>query len=404
MKVSSFIARRYLFARKSLGVINIISMISAAGIAIGCAALVIILSVYNGFDRLVRELNNSYTADVQILPSQGKSFVAGEAFDALRSDPRVRAFCEMAEENVFVKYGERTAVVTARGVDSLYAATTGLRDYVTEGSFELTFGALDQVVAGRTIALQLGARTTFITPLEVYFPSRSAQIDVLDPLASLRKRELYLGGVVSLEQAFDQKYIFMPVESLRSLLEFGPGEVSSVELYLDSAALDRKGMASKAVLSDVRKALGEGFVIKDKQQQNDMMYKILSYEKIAIYLILLFVIIIISSNIFSSLSMLVIEKKDDMETLQAMGASNALVRKVFVREGWMISLLGIAIGVILGLAVCLLQMKFALVKMPGNFIIDAYPVVIRWGDVALTIVSVAIVGYLAAALSRRIGR
>ena len=191
MRVHRFIARRYLFAKKSLGVINIISIIAAAGIAIGSAALVIILSVYNGFDGVVRDLNDAFTADVLVTPAQGKVFVRDGRFDALQEDPRIKSVCGVLEENVFVQYGDRNKVVTARGVDSLYEQVTSLRDYLVEGSFDLTFGDLNQVVLGRIVALELGARPAFLQPMTAWFPSRTQQVDLLNPLASLRQERLH---------------------------------------------------------------------------------------------------------------------------------------------------------------------------------------------------------------------
>ena len=401
MKLSRFIARRYLFAKKSHNVINIISIISAAGIAIGCAALVIILSVYNGFDGVVRDLNDAATADVLVTPVRGKVFVPDERFDAFREDPRVKAVCGVLEESVFVQYGDRNKVVVARGVDSLYEQVTDLRDHLVEGDFSLTFGDLNQVVLGRLVAMELGVRTTFLQPLTAWFPSRTRQVDLLNPLASLRQEKLHPAGIVSLEQNFDQKYLFMPLPALRELLEY-QDEVSAVEIYLTPQGLDRKGMASREVLSQLKASLGDDFLVRDRQQQNTTLYKLLIYEKVAIYLILLFVMLIISFNIYGSLSMLIIEKRDDIATLQAMGADDALVGRIFVREGWMISLLGIAVGVGIGLLVCLLQQHYGFVKMPGNFVVDAYPVVVQPLDIVLVVVGVAFIGWLISLLTRRI--
>ena len=403
MRISGLIARRYLFAKKSLGVINIISIISAAGIAVGCAALVIILSVYNGFDSVILELNNSYTADIQITPASGKVFDARDSrLDALRGETSVAAFCEILEENVFLQYDDSHQIATARGVDSLYVLSTSLSDYIVEGDFELTYGEIPQVVLGRTLARRLGVRTSFVAPLEVYFPSRSAEVDILDPMASLRKVYLYPGGVVSLDQAFDQKYIFTPIGSLRELLEYEGSEVSSVELFLSTEALNSKGFVKRDVQKRIAAALGEDFVVRNKQEQNEMLYRLLRYEKIAIYLILIFIMIIVSFNIFSSLSMLIIEKQDDIKTLGAMGADSGLIKGIFVREGWLISLTGIAAGVLVGLVVCLLQQAFGFVKMPGNFVVEAYPVVIEWTDVVLSAGIVAAIGYLASSLSHKL--
>ena len=400
MQLPGFIARRYLFAKKSHNVINIISIISAAGIAIGTAALVIILSIYNGFESIVRDLNDSYTADVLVTPATGKVFSYDGRFAFLADDPRVKAACGILEENVFVQYGERNKVVTARGVDSLYEQITLLRDHLTEGTFDLSYGDLNQVVLGRTVALELGVRTAFLQPLTVWFPSRTRQVDLLNPLASLRQEKLHPAGIVALEQGFDQKYLFMPLPALRELLEYDDA-VSGVELYLAPEALNRKGLATRSFLAELQAALGDDFVVRDRQQQNTMLYKLLKYEKIAIYLILLFIMLIISFNIYGSLSMLIIEKRDDIATLQAMGADGKLVQQIFVREGWLISLLGIAAGVAVGLLVCWLQQRFGLVKMPGNFVVDAYPVNVQAGDIALIVLGVALIGWLISLLTRR---
>lgn len=399
MDLSGFIAKRYLFARKSHNVINIISGISAAGIAIGCAALVIILSIYNGFDGIVRSFNDSYTPDLLVTPVTGKVFSpSGKAFDEVRSLDGVAFTGGILEENVYLKYGDKNAVATARGVDSAYCEATSLRKYLTEGEFELQSGSIREAVVGRTLALEMGLRTTFVTPLEVYFPSRTADVNLLDPLSSLRKETLFPSGIISLEQGFDKKYIFIPLASLRDLLEYDD-EVSALEIYVDDASRDNVGIVSPVIQRQVTKLLGEGFSVKNRRQQNEMLYKMLSYEKIAIYLILLFVMIIISFNILGSLSMLRIEKKDDMKILEALGAGKNFTDKIFVKESMMISFLGIVIGLAAGLLVCFVQQKFGLVKMPGNFVIDAYPVVVKGMDILLTVLGVGLIGYITALLA-----
>ena len=403
MRLSRFIAWRYLFAKKSHNVINIISIISAAGIAVGCAALVVILSIYNGFDSIVRDLNDSHTADVMISPATGKVFTLDDRFAFLHDDSRVAVSCGVLEESVFVQYGERNKVVTAKGVDSLYERVTGLRDYVVEGEFSLAFGDLNQVVLGRTVALELGARPAFLQPILAWFPSRTQQVDLLNPLGSLRQVKLHPAGIVSLEQNFDQKYLIMPLDALRELLEYDD-EVSAVEIYLKPDALNRHGLAPRSFLSQVQDKLGPDFRVRDRQQQNTTLYKLLKYEKIAIYLILLFVMLIVSFNIYGSLSMLIIEKRDDIATLRAMGADDALVGQIFTREGWLISLLGIFSGVAIGLLICWAQQRFGLVKMPGNFVVDAYPVVVQAADILLIIAGVALIGWLISLLTRKMAK
>ena len=403
MRLSRFIAWRYLFAKKSHNVINIISIISAAGIAVGCAALVVILSIYNGFDSIVRDLNDSHTADVMISPATGKVFTLDDRFAFLHDDPRVAAACGVLEESVFVQYGERNKVVTAKGVDSLYERVTGLRDYMVEGEFSLAFGDLNQVVLGRTVALELGARPAFLQPILAWFPSRTQQVDLLNPLGSLHQVRLHPAGIVSLEQNFDQKYLIMPLDALRELLEYDD-EVSALEIYLKPDALNRHGLAPRSFLSQVQDKLGPDFRVRDRQQQNTTLYKLLKYEKIAIYLILLFVMLIVSFNIYGSLSMLIIEKRDDIATLRAMGADDALVGQIFTREGWLISLLGIFSGVAIGLLICWAQQRFGLVKMPGNFVVDAYPVVVQAADILLIIAGVALIGWLISLLTRKMAK
>ena len=403
MRLSRFIAWRYLFAKKSHNVINIISIISAAGIAVGCAALVVILSIYNGFDSIVRDLNDSHTADVMISPATGKVFTLDDRFAFLHDDPRVAASCGVLEESVFVQYGERNKVVTAKGVDSLYERVTGLRDYMVEGEFSLAFGDLNQVVLGRTVALELGARPAFLQPILAWFPSRTQQVDLLNPLGSLHQVRLHPAGIVSLEQNFDQKYLIMPLDALRELLEYDD-EVSAIEIYLKPDALNRHGLAPRSFLSQVQDKLGPDFRVRDRQQQNTTLYKLLKYEKIAIYLILLFVMLIVSFNIYGSLSMLIIEKRDDIATLRAMGADDALVGQIFTREGWLISLLGIFSGVAIGLLICWAQQRFGLVKMPGNFVVDAYPVVVQAADILLIIAGVALIGWLISLLTRKMAK
>lgn len=401
MDLTGFIAKRYLFAKKSHNVINIISMISAAGIATGCAALIIILSIYNGFDSIVRSLYSSHTPDLLVTPAKGKVFdAASPAILSVKEKEWVREACGVLEENVYLTYGERQTVAVARGVDSAYQAVTVLREYVTDGAFELNYGTLDEVVVGRTLAYELGIRTAFVTPLELWFPSKSAEISLLDPQKSLNKVKLFPSGIVSLEQGFDKKYIFVPIAALQSLTE-SVGCISSLEIYASEDALNSKGIIKAERQKEVEAVMGAGFEVKNRYQQNDTVYKLLSYEKLAIYAILLFIVIIISCNIFGSLSMLIIEKQNDVKVLQALGASEKMTKTVFVKEGWMISLLGIAAGLAIGLSFCFIQQKFGIIKMPGNFIVDSYPVEVRFTDVLATVGGTALTGWLTAFLVRK---
>ncbi len=392
MHLPLFIAKRYLFAKKSHNVINIISLISAGGIALGTLSLIIILSVYNGFEELIKSLYSNNESDLLILPAEGKSFNPRTAeFYKIRENIGIAQFCEIVEENVFVKYGSKEAVATIKGVDSSYVSDTNIGNYIIEGKFSLYDGELPQAIVGKNVASNLGLRTHFVEPIYLYFPSRYGSISMLNPASSLNLIKVFPSGIFAIEQNFDKKYIFIPIAYARELLELD-NEATSVEVFT------KNGTDIGQLKKEFSKNLGTGFVIKDRYEQNETLYKMMKSEKLSIYLILLFVLIIISCNLFGSLSMLIIEKEDDVETLRSLGAKDKLIRRIFLFEGWMISLTGLFIGLILGLLICLAQQQFGIIKMPGNFIIDSYPVVISPWDILSTIGGVGLIGYFAAKL------
>ena len=397
MKPDFFIAKRYLFARKSHNVINIISIISAAGIAIGCAALVIILSIYNGFDTLVKDLYDSTSPDLLITPTKGKTFSAdSEAFRALRSDPAVASFSEVLEENVFLMYGDNHTVVTARGVDRDYGAASGLDNYITGGEFLMYEGDSPRMVLAAKISGTLAVNIRFLTPISAIYPSTTDTLNIFNPASVLRTEKIFPSGIISVDENFDGKYVFMPRETLGALT--GHDEVSCVELRFTPEALSTDGIVTSSVQKSIAKALGDDFVVRNRYQQNESLYKVMRYEKLAVYFILIFVMLIISCNALGSLSMLIIDKKEDIEILKSMGATKKQIRRIFRMEGWMISLLGIIIGVVLGLLICFLQARYGIVKLPGNFVVDAYPVKVQWNDVLLVFVIVAAIGAIMAQL------
>ncbi|MBP5398079.1 MAG: ABC transporter permease [Bacteroidales bacterium] len=399
MNVPFFFALRYLFARKSHNVINIISAISAAGMAVGTAALIIILSVYNGFDDLVRSSMSTVDPDLKVVPAQGKTFVpsARQAdWDAVRSLEGVAACFEVLEESVFVSYDERQASALAKGVDSLYErqGTEIFGAYLRSGRFRLHRGDVPEAVVGVGLAWNLGLNPHFVTPLELYYPSRTKPVSLANPAASLGRTKVWPSGTFSINSDVDAATVFVPLETLRELLEYEE-EVSAVEIRLLPDA------DAEAVHKRVEECLGPEFTVKNRYQQNEGLYKMMEYEKIVIWLILVFVIVIIAFNIFGSLSMLMIEKREDILTMQFLGMPLEKVRHVFVLEGWLISLLGLLIGLVVGLGFCYLQQRTGLIQMPGNFMVDAYPVVIRPWDVVVTALSVALIGWVIALVPAR---
>lgn len=392
MHLPYFIAKRYLFAKKSHNVINIISLISAIGIAIGTTALVVVMSVYNGFEGLVKDIYSSSESDLVVLPETSKFFSPDTApFHTMKNDNRIQSVSEVVEENVFIIYDKHQGVATIKGVDSLYAQNTGIEASLIEGDFELMHGQIAQAVVGRSLAGEMQIRPRFLDPLEIYYPSRKEAVSIINPISSLRKEVLFPVGIFSLEQNFDKNYIFIPIKTARNLLDY-TDEVSSLEIKVV------QGSDINSIQKEYRALLGKEFKILNRYQQNETVYKMMTYEKVAIYTILLFIIIVVSCNVFGSLTMLIIEKKDDIQTLKSIGAPNPLVKRIFILEGWMITLSGAVVGLALGVILCLIQIYFGVIKMPGNFIVSSYPVVIKASDVMITFVSVALIGFLITAL------
>ncbi len=395
MRLAPFIAKRYLFAKKSHNVINIISAISAIGMAIGTAALIIILSVYNGFDSLVKSMMSNVEPDLLITPATGKVFVPeGEAYDWIYDQPTVKNMCAVLQEQVFINYEGRQGLAKAKGVDWIYEEESPLRDHIIDGSFSLHRGDIPLASVGSVLAYEMGINPRFVSGIEIHFPSRTRKISMANPMASVESIKVWPSSIFSVNSDIDSDLMILPIEKMRELLEYDD-EVSAVEIRLtEEAGQDEV----KRLRNEISMRLGPDFKVKDRFQQNESLYKMMKYEKAAIYMILVFVIIIIAFNIFGSLSMLIIEKRSDIETLRSLGAHEKLIKNIFVLEGWMISLVGLAVGLAVGIAFSLLQQHFGFIKMPGGFMIQAYPVILSWTDIILTAISVAAVGYIIALL------
>ena len=395
MRLAPFIAGRYLFAKKSHNVINIISAISVIGMAIGTAALIIILSVYNGFDSLIRSMMSNVEPDLLITPATGKVFIPDdEAFDWIYDQPSVKNMCCVLEEDVFISYDGKQGLAKAKGVDWIYEEESPLKDHIRDGEFRLHRGDIPMASIGASLAYEMGINPRFLSPVEIYFPSRTRRISMANPMSSIEFIKVWPSSTFSINTEVDQELMILPIEKMRELLEYDE-EVSAVELRLMEGT-DRKEL--KRLQEEIGRLLGPAFKVKDRFQQNESLYKMMKYEKAAIYMILIFVIIIIAFNIFGSLSMLIIEKKSDIETLRSMGAQDSLIRRIFVLEGWMISLTGLAAGLVVGIGFALLQQHFGFIKMPGHFVVQAYPIILSLTDILLTAAGVAIVGWLIALL------
>ena len=406
MKLPFFIAKRYLFAKKSHNVINIISTISAIGMAIGTAALIIILSIYNGFDSIIKTTLSAIEPELLISPAKGKVFVPeGEVYDWLYDQSSIKTICTVLEENIFINYDGKQSTARAKGVDKIYEEESPIIDHIVEGEFSLHRGDVALTSIGSGLAYKMGIRPHFVNPIEVYYPSRKRNISITNPAASLRSIKVFPKSLFTVNAEYDSNLMILPIEKMRELLEYDD-EVSAVEVrfwrnYANLNDAEDNASEIKRVQKELSKRLGDDFIVKDRFQQNTSLYKMMKYEKASIYLLLLFIIIIIAFNIFGSLSMLMIDKKDDIQTFKSMGADTSLIRRIFIYEGWLISLLGMIIGLIIGILFCLVQSHFGLIKMPGNFIMQAYPIILTWKDIALTAIGVATIGYIIALLPTR---
>jgi len=392
MKLPLRIALRYLFARKSHNVINVISGISVAGMAVGTAAMVMIMSVFNGFDSLIGDALGNVDPDIRISPATGKVFVPDSiAFSKLYNDDRIARISSVLEEQVFLSYMDNQGICMMKGVDQVYEEETPLRDCIVEGNFALHRGSMPQAVFGVSLAYSMGISHRLVTPVEVFYPSRNAPFSIQNPTASLRQKKVLPAGNISVNSEIDGTLGIVPIEVMRELLEYDD-EISALEIIL------APGASCKAVIKDIEEIFGPGFLIKDRIRQNDALYKMMRYEKLAIYLILIFVVIIIAFSVLNSLTMLMIEKEQDMETLRSLGADDALTGRIFRLEGWMISLLGMVIGLVVGTALVLVQQRFGIILMPGSFAVNAYPVILKATDFIWIIGGVALIGYLIASL------
>ena len=396
MRLASFIAGRYLFAKKSHNVINIISAISAIGMAIGTAALIIILSVYNGFDALIKSMMSNVEPDFLILPSSGKTFVPNEqAFDLIYDQPEVKSMCCILLDQVFINYDGKQKIAIAKGVDWIYESESTLGACMVKGEFKLHKGDIPMAAVGAGMAYEMGIDPAFLSPIEIYYPTRTRKISMSNPAASIESVKVWPSGTFSINADTDRELMILPIAKMQELLEYESDVVSGIEIRLADGT---SGKQARKLQKQMSQILGEDYIVKDRYQQNESLYKMMKYEKAAIFMILIFVVIIIAFNIFGSLSMLIIEKEEDISTLKSLGAKDSLINKIFILEGWMISLAGLAGGLLLGISFALLQQHFGFIKMPGHFVVQAYPVILSWSDVLLTTAGVATVGYVIATL------
>lgn len=403
MHVGLYIARRYFFSRKRRTVVNVISWISLVGIAVSTAALVVVLSVYNGIGEVTQGLFNAFDAPLVVQPAKGKTLHASQSdLDALRGVEGVAAVAQVVQENAWMTYRHNEAIVALRGVDGVYHRVTGLDTLLYEGTYRLADtvltaadeeGVADTTVLhyllmGAEVYYNLGVRDVSNVPVAVHIPKRGAALG-LTMQEAFNTGYALPGGNFYIQQDIDNRYVVTDIAFVRSLMDYAPDECTQLCLGL---APDAK---PERVKERVRALLGDGYRVMDRFEQQPIYYKVFRSERLGIYLILALIVLISTLNLVASLSLLMMDKRHDAATLRSMGMEGRAVRRIFRIEGLMISGLGVLAGLLLGFIVCFVQQRFGIIKMGSNFVVSAFPVAMRGVDFLNTTVMVTALSGLA---------
>lgn len=394
MNLPFYIARRYLFSKKKHNAINIISGISVCGVALATLALVCTLSVFNGFQDMVAGFFTAFDPELKITIREGKVFEPqGAAFQEVRSLPEIGVWTETLEENAMVQYKDRQAMAIIKGVEDNFEELTSIDSLLYgAGEFILYDSIVDYGVLGVELISELGTGLQFVDPLQVYAPKRNVRVNMANPSASFNRDYLFSPGVVFVvnQQKYDARYILTSLSFARNLFNYDT-EVSAVELKL------KPGADVTAVQRKIARILGDEFVVLDRYEQQADVFRIMEIEKFISYLFLTFILAIACFNVIGSLSMLILDKREDVETLRNLGADDRLIARIFLFEGRLISLFGALSGIVLGLLLCYIQQRFGIISLGGgngSFIVDAYPVSVHVTDVVLIFITVITVGFL----------
>ena len=394
MNLPFYIARRYLFSKKKHNAINIISGISVCGVALATLALVCTLSVFNGFQDMVAGFFTAFDPELKITIREGKVFEPqGAAFQEVRSLPEIGVWTETLEENAMVQYKDRQAMAIIKGVEDNFEELTSIDSLLYgAGEFILHDSIVDYGVLGVELISELGTGLQFVDPLQVYAPKRNVRVNMANPSASFNRDYLFSPGVVFVvnQQKYDARYILTSLSFARNLFNYDT-VVSAVELKL------KPGADVTAVQRKIARILGDEFVVLDRYEQQADVFRIMEIEKFISYLFLTFILAIACFNVIGSLSMLILDKREDVETLRNLGADDRLIARIFLFEGRLISLFGALSGIVLGLLLCYIQQRFGIISLGGgngSFIVDAYPVSVHVTDVVLIFITVITVGFL----------
>lgn len=391
MNFPFYIAKRYLFSKKKQNVINLISFVSVCGVTIGTMALVCVLSVFNGFQGVIEGLFSNFDPPYRITSLQGKSFELDSIRPVLEHSS-VDIYCEVIEDNALVQYADKQLPITIKGVPSHYTKINHIDSILIDGSFYLDDPNVSTAVIGVGLARSLGASVHFVEPMWLYVPKRHAKVNLMQPDKAFHRSFLYLSGIFMVQQErYDNSLMLIPIDLARDLYDY-PTQVTSVELKF------KDGVNEGAVQKELQTLLGDKYQIQNRYEQQSEFYNMLQIEKWVTYLILSFILLIAVFNIIGSLSMLIIEKKQDVQILKHLGASDSIIKRIFLFEGWMISIIGAIVGVVLGLLLCYLQQEYGLISLGNNtsFVTDSYPVKVEALDVIIIYFTVVFMGLLAA--------
>ena len=394
MRFELRIAWRYLFAKKSTNAINIVSGVSAAGVCVVTAALVCVMSVMNGFGALVKDMFSNFDPQLRITAQTGKVFSTDtEQFNRIRSLQDIDVYAETIEETGLIEFNDKQVPAVIKGVDTCFQALTNIDSIMFSGRFCVYDGGFDNAVLGVGLANQLGIAVGFIKPIHIYTPRRTVKVNTLRPDKSFNRASAFLSGIFSVQQAkYDEAYMLISLDLARELYEDEDSQTTAVELKLKPKANTRR------VKEQIRNILGQDYIVADRYEQQQDFFRIMQIEKFLTNLLLVFILLIASFNIIGSLSMLIIDKTNDIKTLNSLGADSKSIQRIFLYEGWLISTLGSLVGIALGSILCLLQEHLGLIKL-GNgeeYVISAYPVEIQAVDILITIIIVLALGYIAA--------
>lgn len=395
MNVPVFIARRYLLSKKSHNAINVISGISVCGVALATLALVCTLSVFNGFQDVVATFFTAFDPQFKITATTGKVFDASDRnIQAVRDLPEVAVFSQVLEDNAMVQYKDRQMMATIKGVEDNYEELTPIDSiFFGRGNPTLHDDVADYAIPGVELVAALNTGISFLDPLNVYAPKRGSKVNMANPTSSFCTEQLFSSGLVFAvnQQKYDASYIITSIQFARKLFQY-ENEVSSVALRLTSSAQVAK------TKKKIQQLLGNGYTVQDRYEQQSDTFRIMKVEKLISYIFLTFILVIACFNVIGSLSMLIIDKRDDVVTLRNLGANDQLIRRIFLMEGWMISFVGAVVGIILGLLLCFIQQTFGILSLGGGsgagFVVDAYPVSVHWQDIVLIFITVVVVGLL----------